>query len=90
VGDQVKQAEKRKAKKGAEPETAEDELARLTAGKRFSATAGVEEAPTKKRTWTVGDAVEDPHRGGAKHKKERKRGARVKSHASGMNAIPVG
>jgi nucleolar protein 6 len=81
-------SEKRKSKKS--EETPEQELARLTAGKRYSATSGVEEAPTNQRTWTVGDVVEDTHRGGVKHKKERKRGTRVKSQASGMNAIPIG
>jgi nucleolar protein 6 len=67
-------------------------MAQLTAGKRYSATSGVEQAPTNKKTWTVGDVVEDEtHRGGVKHsKKDQKRGTRVKSHASGMNAIPVG
>jgi nucleolar protein 6 len=88
VRNQAKQADKRKT---AQPET-QDDIATLTAGKRYSATSGIEQTPVKKRTWTVGDADDDAvHRGGIKHsKKDRKRGARVKDQASGMNAIPLG
>jgi nucleolar protein 6 len=70
----------------------QEEMAQLLAGKRYSATSGVDQVPVVKRTWTVGDVQEtETHRGGVKHKKsDRKRGARVKSQASGMNAIPVG
>jgi nucleolar protein 6 len=69
-----------------------EDVATLTAGKRYSATSGVEQAPTKQRTWTVGNVDDgEVHRGGVKHsKKDRKRGARVKPQASGMNAIPLG
>jgi nucleolar protein 6 len=83
---QEKKVEKQKdAKK-------DEDIASLTASKRYSATSGVEQAPANKRTWTVGDAVDDStHRGGVKHtKKDRKRGGRSKAQVTGMNAIPVG
>jgi nucleolar protein 6 len=87
---QTKAAEKRKTSPK-QPEDKAEEIAQLIAGKRFSATSGVEEAPKVQRTWTVGDVQEETtHRGGVKHKKsDRQRGAK-KSQASGMNAIPVG
>ncbi|KAL0580802.1 hypothetical protein V5O48_001178 [Marasmius crinis-equi] len=58
---------------------------------RYSATSGVGEAPAARKTWTVGDVVEEgvKHRGGKKHSK---RGARkpAKEWGTGVNAIPVG
>jgi len=51
----------------------------------------VEKVPLVKRTWTVGDVEDDEtHRGGVKHKKTKKRGARVKDMGTGVNSIPVG
>ncbi|KAK0466414.1 uncharacterized protein EV420DRAFT_1626832 [Desarmillaria tabescens] len=57
---------------------------------RYSATSGVDQAPSKMRTWTIGDTVEsETHRGGVKHDKSRKpRGG--KAWGTGVNAIPVG
>ncbi|KAJ7751251.1 hypothetical protein DFH07DRAFT_530790 [Mycena maculata] len=56
---------------------------------RFSATSGLEQVQSKRRTWTVGDEEEDgeTHRGGKKHTKIRPRG---KQWGTGVNAIPVG
>ncbi|KAK0208858.1 hypothetical protein DFS33DRAFT_1380344 [Desarmillaria ectypa] len=57
---------------------------------RYSATSGVDQAPSKKRTWTIDDTVgNEIHRGGVKHDKSRKpRGG--KAWGTGVNAIPVG
>lgn len=52
---------------------------------RYSATSGIGQVPSTKRTWTVGDVVED--------KKTKKRGSKKKpprSQGTGVNAIPVG
>ncbi|SJL06302.1 uncharacterized protein ARMOST_09638 [Armillaria ostoyae] len=54
---------------------------------RYSATSGVDQAPSKKRTWTIDDTIENEvHRGGVKHKKPRG----GKTWGTGVNAIPVG
>ncbi|KAL0951470.1 hypothetical protein HGRIS_008158 [Hohenbuehelia grisea] len=57
---------------------------------RYSATSGVRQAPSKKRTWSVGDTVDDgpTHRGGQKHSRLRK--SKAKHLGTGVNAIPVG
>jgi len=56
---------------------------------RFSTTSGEGDAPKSKRTWTVGDVVDDEtHRGGKKVKKRGKK--RPKDMGTGVNAIPVG
>ncbi|KAJ7361501.1 hypothetical protein DFH08DRAFT_844391 [Mycena albidolilacea] len=56
---------------------------------RFSATSGLEQVQSKRRTWTVGDEEDDEtHRGGKKHVKVRGRGG--KQWGTGVNAIPVG
>ncbi|KIJ65026.1 hypothetical protein HYDPIDRAFT_167349 [Hydnomerulius pinastri MD-312] len=59
---------------------------------RISKTSGVEQVPTKKRTWTVGDVEEtETHRGGQKHTRgSKKRKLRAKDWGTGVNAIPVG
>ncbi|KAH6916926.1 RNA binding protein [Coprinopsis sp. MPI-PUGE-AT-0042] len=66
-------------------------LSRPDKPQRYSATSGLDqtEAQMTKRTWSVGDVVEETHRGGKRHQK---RGARKpgKSHGTGVNAIPVG
>ena len=52
---------------------------------RYSTTSGIGQTPTVKRTWTVGDTVED--------KKTKKRGSKKKvprPQGTGVNAIPVG
>ncbi|KAJ7193375.1 hypothetical protein GGX14DRAFT_528087 [Mycena pura] len=56
---------------------------------RFSATSGLEQVQSKRRTWAVADDEEDgpTHRGGKKHAKSRSRG---KQWGTGVNAIPVG
>ncbi|KAL1760963.1 hypothetical protein FB107DRAFT_269668 [Schizophyllum commune] len=55
---------------------------------RYSATSGLEQAPLKKRTWSVPDADDDiTHRGGKKHVRGKKRS---KAFSTGMNAIPIG
>ncbi|KAJ6575358.1 hypothetical protein B0H19DRAFT_638079 [Mycena capillaripes] len=55
---------------------------------RFSATSGLEQVQSKRRTWTVGDEDDgQTHRGGKKHIKARPRG---KQWGTGVNAIPVG
>ncbi|KAF7339260.1 RRM domain-containing protein [Mycena sanguinolenta] len=57
---------------------------------RFSATSGLEQVQSKRRTWTVGDVEEDEtHRGGKKHTKSRGKG-KAKQWGTGVNAIPVG
>ncbi|KAK0500605.1 hypothetical protein EDD18DRAFT_1307276 [Armillaria luteobubalina] len=54
---------------------------------RYSATSGVDQAPSKKRTWTIDNTIEDEgHRGGVKHRKPRG----GKTWGTGVNAIPVG
>ncbi|KAK0198951.1 hypothetical protein F5146DRAFT_1021567 [Armillaria mellea] len=54
---------------------------------RYSATSGVDQAPSKKRTWTIDDTIENEvHRGGVKHRKPRG----GKAWGTGVNAIPVG
>ncbi|CAK5280308.1 unnamed protein product [Mycena citricolor] len=57
---------------------------------RFSATSGLEQVHSKRKTWTVGDEDDDgpTHRGGKKHVKIR--GKPKKPWATGTNAIPVG
>jgi len=55
---------------------------------RFSATSGLEQVQSKRRTWTVGDEDDgETHRGGKKHTKTRSGG---KQWGTGVNAIPVG
>ncbi|KAJ7170112.1 hypothetical protein C8R46DRAFT_223832 [Mycena filopes] len=55
---------------------------------RFSATSGLEQVQSKRRTWTVGDeGDEETHRGGKKHQKARPHG---RQWGTGVNAIPVG
>jgi len=55
---------------------------------RFSATSGLEQVQSKRRTWTVGDEDDgETHRGGKKHTKTRPRG---RQWGTGVNAIPVG
>lgn len=57
---------------------------------RFSATSGVEQAQVKKRTWSVGDAVEIEKHGGVKKLAVDSRRRKAKSLGTGVNAIPVG
>jgi len=59
---------------------------------RYSATSGIDQAPTTKRSWTVGDVdVDKTHRGGVKHTKSPKSTRSHSKHwATGVNAIPVG
>ncbi|TFY78166.1 hypothetical protein EWM64_g5844 [Hericium alpestre] len=60
---------------------------------RFSATSGESDAPSAKRTWTVGDVEDDEtHHGGKSAKKRGKRpNARPpKDWGTGVNSIPVG
>ncbi|KAJ7161340.1 hypothetical protein C8R43DRAFT_880674 [Mycena crocata] len=55
---------------------------------RFSATSGLDQVQSKRRTWTVGEEDDgETHRGGKKHTKARPRG---KQWGTGVNAIPVG
>ncbi|KAK7059184.1 hypothetical protein VNI00_001811 [Paramarasmius palmivorus] len=55
---------------------------------RYSATSGVGDAPSAKRTWTVGDTADgETHRGG---KKRKPRKPVAKNQGTGVNAIPVG
>ncbi|KAK7064025.1 RRM domain-containing protein [Favolaschia claudopus] len=57
---------------------------------RYSATSGLEQVQSKRRTWTVGDEEDgETHRGGKKHTKVRGRG-KGKQWGTGVNAIPVG
>ncbi|KAH0590958.1 hypothetical protein J132_07791 [Termitomyces sp. J132] len=59
---------------------------------RYSATSGIKQAPTKRRTWTVGDVDDDgeTHRGGKKHSKRSKSKSSGRMWGTGVNAIPVG
>ncbi|KAG8219642.1 hypothetical protein J3R82DRAFT_597 [Butyriboletus roseoflavus] len=59
---------------------------------RFSATSGVEQTPTHKRTWTTGDIeAKETHRGGQKHQRgSKKRGSLAQEFRTGVNAIPIG
>ena len=66
-------------------EGAETERAQIPRPQRYSATSGVEQAPLKKRTWSVAEPGE------AEGKKTKKRGRRTpRSQGTGVNAIPVG
>ncbi|KAF8215971.1 hypothetical protein K438DRAFT_1561324 [Mycena galopus ATCC 62051] len=57
---------------------------------RFSATSGLEQVQSRRRTWTVGDEDDgETHRGGKKHIKVGGRG-QGKQWGTGVNAIPVG
>lgn len=62
-------------------------LSRPDRPQRWSSTSGLEEAPTGKKTWTVGDVAEETHRGGQKHVRGKKK---PKTQGTGVNAIPVG
>ena len=59
----------------------------LVKSQRYSATSGVEKAPTVKRTWSVPEGDEED-------KQKKKRGSKSKkggrSLGTGVNAIPVG
>ncbi|EAU92741.1 RNA binding protein [Coprinopsis cinerea okayama7 len=55
---------------------------------RYSATSGIDQAPTTKRTWSVGDTVEETTNRGGKRKQRGNR--KPKSLGTGVNAIPVG
>ncbi|KAF8078824.1 hypothetical protein FPV67DRAFT_80879 [Lyophyllum atratum] len=58
---------------------------------RYSATSGIDQAPTTHRTWTVGDTDDgETHRGGQKHAKRSKSRPSGKTWGTGVNAIPVG
>ncbi|KAF5385173.1 hypothetical protein D9615_001345 [Tricholomella constricta] len=58
---------------------------------RYSATSGIDHAPTARRTWTVGDTDdEETHRGGKRHAKRSKSRPSGKTWGTGVNAIPVG
>ncbi|KAI6107518.1 hypothetical protein EDD16DRAFT_99961 [Pisolithus croceorrhizus] len=57
---------------------------------RFSATSGVEQAQVKKRTWSVGDAVETEKHRGVRRLAKDSRTRKPKSLGTGVNAIPVG
>ncbi|KAJ2912151.1 hypothetical protein MD484_g8262, partial [Candolleomyces efflorescens] len=54
---------------------------------RYSTTSGLDEAPTTKKTWSVGNEEEETHRGGKKHVRGKKKS---KTWGTGVNAIPVG
>ncbi|KAF9527745.1 hypothetical protein CPB83DRAFT_814913 [Crepidotus variabilis] len=58
---------------------------------RFSMTSGLEQMPTSKKTWTVGD-IDDgqTHRGGERHRGKKKSKTNSKAWGTGVNAIPVG
>ena len=75
---QKKRVEKQKG------EDAESGLKDLVRSQRYSATSGVDQAPTNKRTWSVADGTEEP----PKKKRGSKKPAR--SLGTGVNAIPVG
>ncbi|KAH8835842.1 hypothetical protein DL96DRAFT_1520490 [Flagelloscypha sp. PMI_526] len=57
---------------------------------RFSSTSGAERTPAGRKTWTVGDTVQDgpTQRGGKRHSKPSKKSRRPEG--TGMNAIPLG
>ncbi|VDB86604.1 unnamed protein product [Peniophora sp. CBMAI 1063] len=58
---------------------------------RFSTTSGEGEAPSGRRTWTVGDVQEEEtHRGGKNAKKRGAKKTKPREWGTGMNAIPVG
>ena len=58
---------------------------------RFSTTSGEGEAPSGRRTWTVGDVEEETtHRGGKNAKKRGAKKSKPRDWGTGMNAIPVG
>ncbi|EGO04810.1 hypothetical protein SERLA73DRAFT_173960 [Serpula lacrymans var. lacrymans S7.3] len=63
--------------------------ARPDGPKRYSTTSGIDQAATKKRTWTVEDSMETAQHRDGKRDTECKR-PRVKDWATGVNAIPVG
>ena len=76
---QKKRVEKQKG------EDKEGALKDLVKPQRYSATSGVDQAPTTKRTWSVPD-------GNDEQPKKKKRGSKKppRSLGTGVNAIPVG
>ncbi|KIM47808.1 hypothetical protein M413DRAFT_439487 [Hebeloma cylindrosporum] len=72
-----------------EKEGSKDSFPNLpTRPQRYSATSGIDQQPSTKRTWTVGDVQEETHRGGERHRKRGK--STGKTWGTGVNAIPVG
>jgi len=66
-------------------EDADAEPMQVPRPQRYSATSGVDQAPSKQRTWTVGEP------GDADAKRSKKRGKRLpRALGTGVNAIPVG
>ncbi|RXW22594.1 hypothetical protein EST38_g3285 [Candolleomyces aberdarensis] len=72
---------------GKSKKTADGLPSRPDRPQRYSTTSGLDEAPTTKKTWTVGDEEEETHRGGKKHVRGKKKS---KTWGTGVNAIPVG
>ncbi|KZT05836.1 uncharacterized protein LAESUDRAFT_759743 [Laetiporus sulphureus 93-53] len=62
-----------------------DEDIRMPRPQRYSATSGVDQAPSKIRTWSVGETTEVASKRGKKSKKRPSQ-----SLGTGVNAIPVG
>ena len=75
------------ADKGKNKKASQEILSRPDRPQRWSSTSGLDEAPVTKKTWTVGDEVEETHRGGKKHVRGKKK---PKVLGTGVNAIPVG
>ncbi|KAI0931830.1 hypothetical protein AcW2_000623 [Taiwanofungus camphoratus] len=55
---------------------------------RYSSTSGVDQAPTKKRTWTIEEPIDEKNGGGGKRSKKKTRPPWTLG--TGVNAIPVG
>lgn len=72
----------KKQKKG--PQNGSEEV-HAPRPQRYSATSGVDQTPSKKHTWTVGDTVDEETK---RSKKSKKRPP--KALGTGVNAIPVG
>ncbi|KAI0332024.1 hypothetical protein GY45DRAFT_1321573 [Cubamyces sp. BRFM 1775] len=79
-----------KKKAGGDGGEGEEEDVQLDRPQRYSATSGVEQAPLKKRTWTIPE--EGDEEGAAARKRGSKKGKKrpPKPLGTGVNAIPVG
>ena len=82
---QTKKAEKAKSA------GAESAASAPTGPQRFSTTSGDDNTPQGKKTWTVGDTVDETtHRGGKKVRGKKGKKPKAQDWGTGVNAIPLG
>ncbi|KAI0639656.1 hypothetical protein C8Q77DRAFT_1152619 [Trametes polyzona] len=75
-----------KKKAGGQGGEGGDEEVQMERPQRYSATSGVDQAPSKARTWSIPEGDEDP----AARKRGKKGKKLPKALGTGVNAIPVG